>query len=279
LSGIFVIDYNEIELGQVLGKGGFGIVYLGNWAGQEVAVKMLKSDGDIQLTKDQIQEFQDEASLMMSIPGHINVCQFLGICTEPLVILTELCSNGSVHEYIKKNGDLDRQTVMHIVKGVASGMSHLHGQGIVHRDLAARNVLLNSSFDAKISDFGLSRVIDKTREGEDNDGVGQTKTEVGPLKWMAPECLRYLQYSQKTDVWAFSCTMYEIICGCEPYAGMGAVQVATGVSQGELQLELPADKLPHWPEIKELMALCMTFEPSTRPDFQTIVSYMANWAP
>ena len=69
-------------------------------------------------------------------------------------------------------------------KGIASGMGHLHAENIIHRDLAARNILLDAGKkNPKVSDFGLSRRCFGEVEN-------QTKSDVGPLKWMAPEAIK-----------------------------------------------------------------------------------------
>jgi serine/threonine protein kinase len=82
------------------------------------------------------------------------------------------------------------------VKGIAAGMLHLHNHNIIHRDLAARNILLSGTGDPKISDFGMSRILQKEEEGK-------TKTNIGPIRWMAPESLANQTYSKKSDVWSF----------------------------------------------------------------------------
>lgn len=98
-------------------------------------------------------------------------------------------------------------------------MHHLSKEGICHRDLASRNVLLDENFKPKISDFGLSRFV--------HTGSSSTtkfvlfclrpltdlllRSEVGPLKWMAPESLRDRLYSEKSDVWMFGVVCFEIM--------------------------------------------------------------------
>lgn len=71
-------------------------------------------------------------------------------------------------------------------------MAHLHAERVIHRDLAARNLLIGDGGRIKISDFGFSRVSRGTEPTT-------TRTVVGPLKWMAPECLKERVYSPATD--------------------------------------------------------------------------------
>jgi serine/threonine protein kinase len=102
--------------------------------------------------------------------------------------------------------------MLNILCGVAAGMCHLSQEGIVHRysiqriridkhrDLAARNILLNAEMGAVVSDFGFARTL------QEEESSGKTVSDVGPLRWMAPESLKIREYSTKSDVWSFGVT-------------------------------------------------------------------------
>ena len=110
-----------------------------------------------------------------------------------------------------------------IVKGIASGLLHLHMEGIVHRDLAARNVLLSGDYTPKVSDFGMSRITSSSEK------TGITSKDVGPVKydtfiitltqirWMSPESVLNREYSTKSDVWSFGVTVFEVLTQTDPY--------------------------------------------------------------
>jgi serine/threonine protein kinase len=146
-------------------------------------------------------------------------------------------------------------------KGIASGMSHLHTEGIIHRDLATRNILLSEGLTPKISDFGLSRF------GGGDDETNQTKSDVGPLKWMAPEAIRGRVYGKKTDVWSYGVTVWEIVARNDPYAGMDPLQVATQVCYNGLRLEIPPTTPP---VLMEIMQAAFQDDAAARPDFKQI---------
>ncbi len=98
----------------------------------------------------------------------------------------------------------------------------------ISRDLAARNVLLDKDYEAVVADFGLSRVLNpNTGSNPDSQksSIGTTKSDTGPIKWMAPESLTKKQYSTKSDVWSFGVTLYEIMARNEPWPGNFTIDI------------------------------------------------------
>ena len=99
----------------------------------------------------------------------------------------------------------------------ARGMQYLHSKRCIHRDLAARNCLVTEDGVIKISDFGMSRLVEAD---EDIYSVDTTLNTI-PIKWTAPEALSDLIYTLQTDVWAYGVLTWEIFAmGRMPYAGM-----------------------------------------------------------
>ncbi len=179
--------------------------------------------------------------------------------TRPLIVGN--CSHGSLYAYLHSDAQIDAAQTIRFAKGIASGMSHLHTEGIIHRDLAARNILLSEGLTPKISDFGLSRL------GGDSDEANQTKSDVGPLKWMALEAIKNRAYSRATDVWSYGVTVWEIVAREDPFAGQDPLQVATQVIYNGLRLQPP----PHTPPLLlEIMRGAWQENPQARPDFKTI---------
>jgi serine/threonine protein kinase len=77
----------------------------------------------------------------------------MGICEEPLSVVTEFVTKGNLFNYMRKHRNMEFELQWKIIVGIARGMLHLHLENIVHRDLAARNVLLTESLEPKITDF------------------------------------------------------------------------------------------------------------------------------
>ena len=113
---------------------------------------------------------------------------------------------------------------------IARGVNYLHQkQNIIQRDLKSRNVLVDDSLNAKIADFGLSRLKD-----EDNG-----MTACGTPAWTAPEIVKMEKYDERVDVYSFGIIMWELISRDEPYKGGGGIQIAYAAAQEGLRPEIP----------------------------------------
>jgi len=259
------IDYSELVFGPELGSGDFGVVYKGEWRQTPVAIKKLLN-ADL-LSPQELDDFRSEAALMVALRPHVNVVLCVGICTKalPFCIVTEFVEGGSLQRLLQSNARLPPPPQMRkLIKGICLGLNHLHCENLVHRDLAARNILLkptNYGYEAKISDFGLSRKI------EAKESTSQTKSDTGPLKYMAPECLIQRAYSNKSDVWSLAVLLVEIYSRNEPYPNLDSVQVASLVARGELVPQIPSNAPA---EIGAVIRDCSKWDPAQRPSMNDI---------
>jgi alpha-tubulin suppressor-like RCC1 family protein len=281
MASLFNIKSESLQIVRRLGEGSYGAVFLAkNKDGLMVAVKKLAGT----MMSGTASDFFREAALMTGIPPHKNVVRTFGMCQEVnnFSLVMEYVPNGSLDSFATRTvftpgSSWDPLAQYRIILGISRGMAHLAANGIVHRDLAARNVLLSARLEAKISDFGMSRVV-----GAESSGA--TKADVGPIKWMPPESIATRVYSEKSDVWSFGVVLYEMLCGTEPYMDQELLQIAVSVrDQGLTVLSLlpeagsSGDFVPEY--IRRLMEQCSQQEPTQRPSFQEIVQWLEQCAP
>jgi len=254
------IRYGDLQIEAQLGEGAFGVVYKANYHLSPVAVKQLKNAGV--MNPKQLDNMIKEALTMLSIQPHRNVVSFVGLCISPFCIVTEYLPGGTLQDLVTK-GPIDFKLKIKMLSDVAVGMLHLSSQMVVHKDLAARNVLLDLQFNAKIADFGLSRFTD-------SDALF-SKSEVGPLRWMAPECFTDKKFSEYSDVWSFGIVCLETLRQEMPYADITDL-AEFGFKFGRGLR--PNKYIPEGP-MKELLVSCFRENPEERPLFRQICRVMS----
>ncbi|PAN05532.1 hypothetical protein PAHAL_1G236600 [Panicum hallii] len=197
----------------LLGAGGFGSVYKGvlRKSAMEVAVKRVSHE-----SRQGMKEFIAEVASMRRL-RHRNLVQLLGYCRRKgqLLLVYDYMPNGSLDKYLhdrSKGGTLDWPQRLHIIRGVASGLSYLHEdweQIVIHRDVKASNVLLDDQMNGRLGDFGLARLYD---HGSD----ARTTHVVGTMGYLAPELGHTGKATPSTDVFAFGAFVLEVTCGRRP---------------------------------------------------------------
>ncbi|KAL2504782.1 Protein NSP-INTERACTING KINASE 1 [Abeliophyllum distichum] len=262
----------------LLGKGGFGNVYMGYLQdGTVVAVKRLKDGSTIGGER----QFQTEVE-MISLAVHRNLLRLYGFCmtaTEKLLVYPYM-SNGSVASRLKEKPVLDWGTRKRIGLGAARGLLYLHEQcdpKIIHRDVKAANILLDDYCEAVVGDFGLAKLLDH----QDSHVTTAVRGTVGHI---APEYLSTGQSSEKTDVFGFGVLLLELITGQRALEfGKAANQKGAMLDwvkklHQEKRLDLLVDKdlknkcdLIEVEEMVRVALLCTQYLPSYRPKMSEVV--------
>ncbi|EOX92961.1 Receptor-like protein kinase 1, putative [Theobroma cacao] len=190
-----------------LGRGAFGTVYKGILSSPSsttlMAVKKLDN-----LLQDGEKEFVAEARAM-AMTYHKNLVRLIGFCDEGQhkLLVYEFMSNGTLASFLFGISRPDWNRRVQIAFGIARGLAYLHdecGTQIIHCDIKPQNILLDDSFTARISDFGLAKLImnDQTR----------TLTAIrGTRGYVAPEWFRNMPITAKVDVYSFGVMLLEIV--------------------------------------------------------------------
>ncbi|XP_023646310.2 ephrin type-A receptor 3-like [Paramormyrops kingsleyae] len=261
------IEVSSIRIERVIGAGEFGEVCSGRLrlpSRREicVAIKSLKAG----YSEQQRRDFLGEASIMGQF-DHPNIIRLEGVVTKckPVMIITEFMENGSLDTFLKKHdGQFTIIQLLGMLRGIAAGMKYLSEMNYVHRDLAARNILVNGNLVCKVSDFGLSRVLE-----DDPEAAYTTRGGKIPIRWTAPEAIAYRKFTSASDVWSYGIVMWEVVSyGERPYWEMSNQDVIKAIDEG-YRLPAPMD-CPL--VLHQLMLHCWEKGRSERPKFCQIVS-------
>lgn len=229
------IEYDEIEIFNQLGVGGFGTVHRATWKGTEVAVKTLNAE---HVTRDIERDFKEEVRVMTAL-RHPNVVLFMAACVKPprLAIVMEYMQLGSLFDLLHNElvPEVPFELKIKMAYQAAKGMYFLHSSDIVHRDLKSLNLLLDTKWNVKISDFGLTKFKEDVGRGGDHGNA------VGSVHWTAPEILSETPNPNYmiSDVYSFGIILWELLTREQPYFGLSPAAVAVAVIRDNLRPTLP----------------------------------------
>jgi len=218
-----IISLSDLQISNIIGRGEFGEVYAASWNGITVAAKTLKEDMD---------QIKIEINIIKKLK-HPNIVHFYGVTDSSdglKYIITEYCDAGDLRTLLIDNQDILLEQLIHMSLHIASGMAYLHSNQIIHRDLSARNILVvrqgsEGNYFAKVSDFGMSRNISNYYEAKANSKF--------PIRWAAPEVLKFQKCSSASDVWSYGVTLWEMLeRGAVPYLEKDHVEVIKSVIEG-----------------------------------------------
>ncbi|XP_010939388.1 L-type lectin-domain containing receptor kinase SIT2-like [Elaeis guineensis] len=272
--------FKETEL---LGSGGFGLVYKGTLpcSGEEVAVKKISSN-----SRQGVREFVAEV-VCLGRMRHRNLVQLQGWCkrNEELLLVYELMPNGSLDTFLfegEKCGLLSWDQRFKILKGVALGLLYLHEeweQVVVHRDIKSSNVLLDADMNGRLGDFGLARLYDRGKNPH-------TTLMVGTFGYIAPEVSRTGKPMASSDVFAYGILLLEVACGRRPIqhdAPMEQLLLKDWVRECKMRGQILEAVDPKLGEsyVKEevdlvlkLGLVCSQSIPEVRPTMRQVIQYL-----
>ncbi|KAF7142135.1 hypothetical protein RHSIM_Rhsim06G0123600 [Rhododendron simsii] len=264
-----------------LGEGGFGSVFLGTLNdGTKVAVKRL--DGSSQIKKSFLAEVQTIGSI-----HHVNLVRLIGFCAENSnrLLVYEYMSNGSLDRWIFKRHQeltLGWESRRKIITDIAKGLTYLHEEcrhKIFHLDIKPQNILLDENLEAKVSDFGLAKLIDK-------DQSQVVATLRGTPGYLAPEWLSSV-ITEKVDVYSFGVVVLEILCGrknldrSQPEEDMHLLRLFERKGEEGQLLDMVdkynGDMQLHGAEVAELMKVavwCLQSDYRRRPSMAVVVQVL-----
>jgi len=200
-----------------VGMGGFGNVYKGHIdnGSTTVAIKRLKPG-----SRQGIREFKNEIQILSQL-CHPNIVSLIGYCYEnnEMILVYDFMNHGNLrdHLYDTDNPSLTWKHRLQICISVARGLHYLHTgvkQVIIHRDVKSSNILLDEKWEAKVSDFGLSRIGGPS--GTSMSSVSVNTEVKGSIGYMDPEYYKRYLLTEKSDVYSLGVMLLEVLSGRQP---------------------------------------------------------------
>ncbi|KAG7671488.1 hypothetical protein KSW81_003623 [Nannochloris sp. 'desiccata'] len=287
LNGPYEVQFAQLQVDRPIGEGSFGRVYAGKLNNDAVAIKVLleASSGRVNdpllansaLTASSpiMMKLHEEVKIMSSMDSP-HVVKFIGVCSMPPCIVTELCAEGSLSDVIKNAASspaaasqLTWRRRLAMAIDAAEGMRYLHSQTppIIHRDLKSANMLVTGDFRVKISDFNLSKILD--------DSTKSSSLAAMNPRWLAPELFAGARGSPPCDVFAFGVVLWELLTLDVPWGNTNPWQIVSTIQRGgrlpipergQLQAAAPMTAACYAGYVR-LIAKCWAQMPEERPEF------------
>src|SRR4051794_16744877 len=250
---LLVDRYRTIER---VGRGGMATVLLAEdeRLGRRVAIKRLHAESP----EDTARRFRREAKLGASL-NHPNLVAVYDIVTddEGVLIVMEYVDGETLRDAIDR-GPLPVARAIEVLRGLAAGLDHAHGEGIVHRDVKPANVLLGRrSGEVKLADLGIATAVESTR-------ITKSGTVMGTASYMAPEQLEGHRAGPPADVYSLAVVAWEALSGQRAYEGRTPIEIARRKAS-----EPPPSLAEGWPDAPPAavaaLQRAMDADPASRP--------------
>mmetsp|Transcript_27068 Transcript_27068/g.58777 ORF Transcript_27068/g.58777 Transcript_27068/m.58777 type:complete len:283 (-) Transcript_27068:445-1293(-) len=195
----------ELHKQTKIGEGGFKTVFRGTYRHMDVAIAEAKNaDPD----EDELREFDKELSILADLNAP-NIVQLIGGVVEPghnMAIVTEFMPKGSLYDVLERErATLDEHVKHNILKDICQGLAFLHSSNITHGDMKSLNILITTKYDAKLTDFGLSKF-----RSEEESVILTQGSECKSYPWIAPEQIQPPFDPYRADVWSMGAVFYEV---------------------------------------------------------------------
>ncbi|GMI41863.1 hypothetical protein TrCOL_g327 [Triparma columacea] len=291
-----MLNSDDVEIGSLIGKGGFGNVHEGFYKGEIVAVKQIQ-----RVEEESIEQFRFECFLLKHL-RHPNVVRFIGVCWDQtlLACVLEYVSNGSLQDHLKKcSGKTHKQLtwksdLLTTAQEISSSLEYLHHarywheraekgkppgwrECIIHRDLKPDNLLMTEDWTVKLADFGEARALE----------VDYNMTMVGTPIYVAPEILKGDMYDEKVDTYSFSICLLSMIRAETSIVryflealrksmkrkntkGAGIAILNSRLYAKKWRPLLPTGFVRAYPKFSKFISDCWADDPASRPSFSVI---------
>ena len=244
---------NRYEILERIGSGGMSVVYKAqcHTLNRPVAIKVLKEE--FAFDDNFVSKFKMEAQAAARL-SHPNIVSVYDVVDEDVLhyIVMELIEGITLKNYIEKKGHLESKEAIGIAIQVGQGIAAAHEQHIIHRDIKPQNMIISRDGKVKVADFGIARAVSTQT---------MNATAVGSVHYISPEQARGGYCDERSDIYSFGITMYEMVTGKVPFEGDNTVTVA--LAHLEEPVRRPSELVPDLSHALEQIILKCT---QKRPD-------------
>jgi len=243
-----------------VGRGGMGIVYEAHDRTLDRRVALKSFPGALLGRGEAVERFKREAMALARL-AHPNIVQVYDLTAADgnICIVMEYVDSGDLAGLMEK-GPMDRHAVLRIAAQLARALAYAHAQGIIHRDFKPENVLMTRDGVPKIMDFGLAKMSEKPN-------MTVQGSIMGSPRYMSPEQARGHGTDERTDIYSFGVTLYEMLCGAPPFEGDTMAILYKHVHEEPPPIR---EKVPDLPEpLAVLVERMMAKDPALRPAAMT----------
>ncbi|KAF5391629.1 hypothetical protein D9757_002538 [Collybiopsis confluens] len=272
LPSSFVLEDIQKVGSNPIAAGGFSDVWQGLLGEQSVGLKVLRliAEPDEDKRVKTRKQFCNEALLWRQLK-HPNILTLLGVNIDlfypSFCLISPWMVNRDIVTYLKRNPEHNRHNAL---LEIANGLSYLHSRepSVVHGDVRGANILVTNDLHCCLADFGLARVVAQTQVWS-NDATSSNK---GTIRWMAPELFdlkNSKEYNWSRDIYAFACTIIEILSLKIPFPDLTDYEVVLSVAEKGAQPCRPQNVWcpdPIW----EVTTRCLARNPKSRPSAQRV---------
>lgn len=211
---------NRYQIIKKIGSGGMAIVYLAKDLSldRKVAIKVLRDE----YTEDSTfrRHFQKEAVAIARL-SHNNIVGIYDIITddETMCLVMEYVEGETLKDKINRDGAIPWQQAVKYGIQIANGLAYAHANQIIHKDVKSQNILIDKYDHVKITDFGISQMMNNTT-------ITHNKGVLGSAHYFSPEQARGEKLSYQTDVYSLGIVLYEMLVGDLPFTADNPVSVA-----------------------------------------------------
>jgi len=255
--GTRILNY---EIKSLIGEGGMGAVYMAEHlqVNRKVAIKVLHPKF---LKNEEIkQRFKNEAATLSHL-HHPNIVGLFDYLEDEsgLYLIMEYVDGVQLDDYIiNTTGPMPEEKAIPLMKQILSAFAYAHGKGVVHRDIKPANIIITTTNDVKILDFGIARIL-----GEANN-MTKTGTQMGTVFYMSPEQVQGKRADIRSDIYSLGVTFYQMLTGVNPYQNLTTeYEVYTKIVKEDLP---PANQI--YPGVSAYLVSILKFALEKDPDLR-----------